>query len=69
MQRFAGAKKPLWLGALFALAFACAFVLPYATRITFTPPRRWTRLPDSLGGPHAEKTALVPFFSFIFPGR
>lgn len=36
MQRFAGAKKPLWLGALFALAFTCAFVLPYATRITFT---------------------------------
>lgn len=36
MQRFAGAKKPLWLGALFALAFTSAFVLPYATRITFT---------------------------------
>ncbi len=36
MQRFAWVRKPLWLGALFALAFTCAFVLPYATRITFT---------------------------------
>ena len=36
LQGFLRKNLPLWAGALFALAFGFAFVLPYVARITFT---------------------------------
>lgn len=44
--------------------FVCAGTSPHLYAATTVDPP-----PDSWRGPHAEKTALVPFFSFIFPGR
>ena len=44
--------------------FVCAGTSPHLYAATTVDPP-----PSFMEGPHVEKTALVPFFSFIFPSR